>query len=175
MSFIIEPNNPLIDPQPSGPEGKGPVFSNRKGKWDEASVERDLPFIEEAMRIINTAKRMVQPVKGDTTKASLRQELEQAGWQYNSRATFKANFPFRGKYIVMDSSYKRAYLGRYRIKVMTGQGILLGYKIMKWIEKTGSAFELFDLFTTKRGILFFVIGIIVLSTFIPVVCSLVFR
>ena len=135
MSFVVEPHNPLVDPQPSGPKGKGPGFSKRGGKWDEASVDRDLPFIEKAIKIINTAKRIVQPVKGNTTKASLRQELEQAGWQYNSRETFKANFPFRRKYIVMDSSYKRAYLGRYRIKVMTGQGVLLGYKIMKWMLK----------------------------------------
>ena len=135
MSFVVEPNNPMVDPQPSGPKGKGPVFSNRKGKWDEASVERDLPFIEETIRIIKTAKRIVQPVKGDNTKASLRQELEQAGWQYNSWETFKANFPFRRKYIVIDSSYKKAYLGRYRIKVMTVQGRLLGYKIMKWVLK----------------------------------------
>ncbi len=130
MSFVVEPNNPMVDPQPSGPKGKGPIFSNRKGKWEEASVDRDLPYIEEAIRIINTAKRIVH-----TTKASLRQELEQAGWQYNSWENFKANFPFRRKYIVMDSSYKKAYLGRYRIKVMKGPGRLLGYKIMKWVLK----------------------------------------
>lgn len=173
--MVIEPPNPFVDPYASGPEGKDPVSSKRGGKWDEVSVERDLPFIEEAIRILAQSQTAIQFDAGSAFKDSLRLELEQAGWQYNGWATFKSNFPFRRKYLVFDSSYTQDHENSYRIKVITGRGIVSDYKVMKWIEKTYPEFEPFDLLFSKRGILFIIIGIIVLSSFIPVVCTLIYR
>ena len=136
MSFklpIHEVMNPQVHLQRPG--GKGPISRPKKGKWDEASVERDLPYIEEAIRIIDEAQTAIQLDKGNAVKASLRLELEQAGWQYNRRATFKANFLFRSKYLVFNSSYKQDHKNSYRIKVATGHGIVSDYKLMKWVPR----------------------------------------
>ncbi len=135
MGFVSPPTRNPFDYQPKlNPKDRKPTpWSRRKGKWDEASVERDLPYIEEAIRIIDKAQTAIHMDKGNAVKASLRLELEQAGWQYDSRATFKANFPFRSKYLVFNSTYKQDHKDSYRIKVATDHGIVSNYKLMKWV------------------------------------------
>ena len=137
MGFVSPPTrNPFSYQENPSSKGEGPIPEYPwKGKWEETSVERDLPFIEEAVGIINKAQTAIQLDKGNAVKASLRLELEQAGWQYNGWATFKANFPFRSKYLVLDSSYKQDHKNSYRIKVSTGHGIISSYKLMKWVPR----------------------------------------
>ena len=170
--FTAPVDNP-INYQNQQPPEKGPGSHSKKGKWDEASVELDLPFIEEAIRIIESAQHTVQPIKGNTFKANLRQELEQSGWLYNRRATFKSNLPLRNKYLIFDSSYKLDPKNSYRIKVSAKHSIVSDYKVYKWQENTYPGFELMDLFNSKKGLLIVIICIILLSVSVPLVCSLV--
>ena len=151
---------------------KGPSPRPKRGKWDEASVEQDLPFIEEAIRIIETAQAATQVFQGNAIKTGLRQELEEVGWKYSSRATYRANLLVRKKYLVFESSYKQDMKNSYRVKVATSHGIVSDYKLMKWIPKINPEFEFFDLFTTKKGLLIVVIIILLLLTF-PFICNLV--
>ena len=175
MGFVSPPTrNPFDYQEKLSPKDRKPTPESRmKGKWDEGSVEKDLPFVEEAIRIIDMSQTSVQFNKSDSVKTGLRHELEQAGWQYNSRATFKANFPLGRKYLVFDYSYKQDIKNSYRLKVATGHGIVSGYKLLKWIEKIGPDFELIDLFTTKKGLLILIMLGIVLGFLIPMLCGLV--
>ena len=153
---------------------KGPSPRPKKGNWDEASVEQDLPFIEETKKVIEAAQTATQVLRGNAIKTGLRQELEEVGWKYSSRATYRANLLVRKKYLVFDSSYKQDMKNSYRVKVATSHGIVSYYKLMKWIPKINPEFEFFDLFTTTKGLLIVVLIILLLLTF-PFICNLVVR
>ena len=92
-----------------------------------------MPFIEKTNRILSTNENAVQLDSDVSFKAGLRHELEQVGWQYNSRATFKANFPFRSKYLVLDSTIWMDDKDIYRIRVQVKGGSPFAYKLMKWV------------------------------------------
>ena len=127
--------NPLGYQEKPVPGGKRPSSRSKKGKWNEAPTDQDMPYIKEAIEIIDTASAVIQLDSGNAVKANFRRELELAGWKYKSWATFKANLPFRNKYLVFDSTYKQDHKNKHRIKVATDHGIISGYKLMKWVPK----------------------------------------
>jgi hypothetical protein len=72
-----------------------------RGKWDQFSVEQDLPFVDETNRIINNPDSVIRMNEGSSFKTRLRRGLERRGWKLNRRATFKANFPFGNTYLFL--------------------------------------------------------------------------
>jgi len=119
----------------SEPGGRGSRDPRRvKGKWDEDAVEQDWPIRERTKEVITDVQRAIQSNKDVSVKKRLRKELEQVGWEYNRGATFMANFPFRGKYMIFDFIIiKENIVDIYRIKVVTGHDGISGYKLMKWV------------------------------------------
>jgi hypothetical protein len=85
-------------------------------------------------KVITDVQSAIQAIKDVSVKKRLRKELEQVGWKYNRGATFKANFPFRRKYMIFDFIIiNKDIMDIYRIKVVTGHDGVSGYKLMKWV------------------------------------------
>ena len=122
------------DPDPSGKEPRIP--RRMKGKWDESSVEQELPIIMETKKILDVAENATKGNVTEPVKKNLKQELETLGWVYNRGATFKANFPFRSKHLIFDSAFtKKGASDIHRLKVVKGNNGVSGYKLMKWVPK----------------------------------------
>lgn len=109
--------------------------SRLKYRWSEDSVNQELPFVEITKRTLDLTQTQVQPDKSPNIKGIIRQELELLGWEYNRRATFKANFPFRHKYVVFDSTTKLDADDRFRLKVTLNRDSVSEYKLMKWVPR----------------------------------------
>ena len=175
MNIGPAPSNPF-NIQGNDPDPVTPIY-----EWDEGSVEEDLPFVEEAIRVIDISQDSVQLDKSDSVRTVIRQELEQLNWSYNTWATLKANLLFRNKYLIFDSTYKQA-IDKYRIKLAISHGVTLGYKAMKWVpkqrKKKGTEFDILNFLMSKKGLLFIVICLIVLSLFtilfLGTICSWIF-
>ena len=131
------------------------ALPNTSGRWDEASVDMDLPFVDTATKIINTAQTAFQVDKSQNIKATIKRELGPFGWEYNGRATLKAHFLSRRKYLVFDSTTNLHPSDFFRIKVVMSRDGISGYKFMKWVSTVKAPRELFeslyDLLATKKG------------------------
>ena len=117
------------------PENKGPRIPRRmKGKWDESSVEQELPIIKETKKILDIAENAIKGNKTDPVKKNLKRGLETLGWKYNRGVTFKANFPFRGKYLIFHYAFTKSGASDiHRLKVVMKDNGVSGYKLMKWV------------------------------------------
>ena len=137
MANWRQPPLPVGDPRRPIPKDRGPRTPRRmKGKWDEGSVEHDLPIIEKTKMVLDTAEDVAQADEGVSIKRSLRQKLELLGWGYNRGATFRANFPFRSKHLIFNSVFiKEGAQHIHRVKVVMGHDGVSGYKLMKWVPK----------------------------------------
>lgn len=146
------------DPNCLIPKYDGPKIRRRtKYKWDEVSGEPDLLFMEETTRIIDTACNMTQVQDRAFIKDMLDKELDPLGWEYDGYATFKANFPFRNKHVVFDSTAKLDADDRFRLKVTVSKDRGLDYKILKRVPKIGPDGWL----TLKSGVMI-AVGLIIL-------------
>ena len=122
------------DPEPSGKEPRTP--RRMKGKWDESSVEQDMFIIEKTKKILDSPEYVTVKDKGNHLKKNVKRELKTLGWAYKNIATFKANFPFRNKYLVLDLPIlKDDLLDLHRIKITMSDNRISDYKLMKWVPQ----------------------------------------
>ena len=107
-----------------------------KGKWDEGSVEQDLPIIDDTKKILDGSEQISVMEKRGSLKEDIKRELESLGWIYQGGATFKANFPLRNKYLIFDFSFvKEGAQDIHRIKLVVDDNGVSDYKLMKWAPK----------------------------------------
>ena len=132
-------------------------------------MDQELPFIQETKRIIENPASTIDIDKRGSFKDRLKLGLEQLGWKYNRRATFKANFPFGSTYLVFDSTAELDADERYRIRMVMGNSSVMDYRIMKWVyvETPAGGFELnfIDLLTNRWfliGVALAVVGLLIL-------------
>lgn len=175
------PHIPMGDPRDSvpfsplhkkkgGPRGDPGV----KYRWSEYSVDHDLPFIQETKRMIENPASTIGFDAGASFKEKLKFGLEQLGWKYSRSDSFKANFPFRRRYALFDSTDKLNADDEYRLKVVMGRGMSLDYKLMKWISTTKPDLDivgvLIDLISTKKGLAIIVVCVAVLIILSSILC-----
>ncbi len=153
QSMTPPPINPINFQGGPSPGGRRPRSYLRRGKWSTDSVDQELPFIEQTKRIIENPGSTIEAGAGSSFRSKLKFGLEQLGWKYNRRATFKANFPFGSTYLIFDSTAELDAEERYMIKMVMGSSSVLDYKIMKWVfvKTPARGFELnfIDLLTNR--------------------------
>ena len=161
------------DPRNLLPKNDGPKDKHRiKYIWRDVSADPELEFLSDINNIMDTARNMAQVQDGDSIKAMLKKELAPSGWGYNGRATFRANFPFRSRHVIFDSTEKLDADVRYRLKVAVHEYKGLDYKVLKWVPKIGPDSDIIgmltDLITTKKGlaILFTCIALLIILSII---------